>query len=715
MTPGDPATTVRRSWRARVTLTIVVAGALAAAAGWWLFRTPTAVIEPGWAGTALVIAGDGMSGFRDGPASQARFSDPFGVAVAADGTVFVSDAGEANRIRRIGTDGFVSTIAGGRRGFADGRGHEARFDTPSGLAIDATGTLYVVDTGNNAIRRITPDGQVSTVAGDGVAGYRDGPGYQARFNGPIGLAVDRTGRVIVADTYNDRIRAIGPDGTVTILAGSAEPGLLDDGGSQARFDTPCGVAIDDTGTIHVADTGNGLVRRIDLAGAVTTAPVPFPEDIRRPLGIAAGPSGDVYVADEGGTIVEISATGATRTLAGSGPGFRDGTGRDARFRRPAGVAFAARGRLIVADAGNALVRLLAAPALLDLRPPASSLVAPRFDADSFRLLPLLWPIAPMEGPHEVAGTLGEVRGDGPERFHSGIDVRVEDGTLVRAVRDGVVSSPLATDGFGTLNESMRLGPVAYVHIRVGRTRSNEVLDIRRFVPTFNEEGKLVRMRVKRGARFTTGEAIATVNRFNHVHLNVGWSGEEYNPLEFRLARFEDTVPPTIPRAGVRLFDEYGQPITKRARRRLIVSGRVQIVVDAWDQADGTRPGRRLGLYALGYQVLNRDGSPAPGFDTLHETIRFERLVSDPDGASRVYASGSGIPFYGRRTTRFLYIVTNTLRDGVSSEGFWDTTRLAPGDYTLRVRASDVAGNAATRDLDVAVAPSPYPATLPPPR
>jgi sugar lactone lactonase YvrE len=715
MTPGDPATTVRRSWRARVTLTIVVAGALAAAAGWWLFRTPTAVIEPGWAGTALVIAGDGMSGFRDGPASQARFSDPFGVAVAADGTVFVSDAGEANRIRRIGTDGFVSTIAGGRRGFADGRGHEARFDTPSGLAIDATGTLYVVDTGNNAIRRITPDGQVSTVAGDGVAGYRDGPGYQARFNGPIGLAVDRTGRVIVADTYNDRIRAIGPDGTVTILAGSAEPGLLDDGGSQARFDTPCGVAIDDTGTIHVADKGNGLVRRIDLAGAVTTAPVPFPEDIRRPLGIAAGPSGDVYVADEGGTIVEISATGATRTLAGSGPGFRDGTGRDARFRRPAGVAFAARGRLIVADAGNALVRLLAAPALLDLRPPASSLVAPRFDADSFRLLPLLWPIAPMEGPHEVAGTLGEVRGDGPERFHSGIDVRVEDGTLVRAVRDGVVSSPLATDGFGTLNESMRLGPVAYVHIRVGRTRSNEVLDIRRFVPTFNEEGKLVRMRVKRGARFTTGEAIATVNRFNHVHLNVGWSGEEYNPLEFRLARFEDTVPPTIPRAGVRLFDEYGQPITKRARRRLIVSGRVQIVVDAWDQADGTRPGRRLGLYALGYQVLNRDGSPAPGFDTLHETIRFERLVSDPDGASRVYASGSGIPFYGRRTTRFLYIVTNTLRDGVSSEGFCDTTRLAPGDYTLRVRASDVAGNAATRDLDVAVAPSPSPATLPPPR
>lgn len=710
MTPGDPGTTVRRSWRARVTLAVVVAGALAAGAWWWLFRAPIAVIEPGWIGTAVVIAGDGMSGVQDGPASRARFSDPFGVAAAADGTVFVADAGEANRIRRVGTDGFVSTIAGGRRGFADGRGHEARFDTPSGLAIDATGTLYVVDTGNNAIRRITPDGQVSTVAGDGIAGYRDGPGHQARFNGPIGVAVDRTGRLIVADTYNDRIRTIGPDGTVTTLAGSAGPGLLDGVGVQARFDTPCGVAIDETGTISVSDTGNGLVRRIDMAGMVTTVPGPFPEGVRRPLGIAAGPGGDVYVTDEGGRIVEISAAGAARTLAGVRSGFRDGIGHDARFRRPAGVAFAARGRLIVADSGNALVRLLATPPLLDLRPPASSLVAPGFDADSFRLLPLLWPVAPMEGPHEVAGTLGEARGDGAERFHRGIDVRVEEGTLVRAVRDGAISSPVATEGFGTLNESMRIGPLAYVHIRVGRTRRNDVLDTGRFVPTFDDEGKLVRMRVKRGARFTTGEAIGTVNRFNHVHLNVGWPGEEYNPLEFRLARFEDTVPPTIPRAGVRLFDEYGQPITKRARRRLIVSGRVQIVVDAWDRADGNRPGRRLGLYALGYQVLNRDGSPAPGFDTLHETIRFDRLVSDPDGASRVYASGSGISFYGRRTTRFLYIVTNTLRDGISSEGFWDTTRLAPGDYMLRVRASDVAGNATIRDLDVTVASLPYPAT-----
>lgn len=676
--------------------------AATAAGWWWLARSPAPEIEPGWVGTARVIAGDGTTGYRDGTAWRARFADPFGVAVAPDGTVFVADAGDSNRIRRIGSDGFVSTIAGGVRGFTDGFGAAARFDTPSGLTLDANGTLYVADTANNAIRRITPDGHVSTVAGDGIAGYKDGPGHQARFNGPIGLAADRTGRIIVADTYNDRIRAIEPDGTVSTLAGSAEPGLLDGVGALARFDTPCGVAIDEGGTVHVADTGNDLVRRIDTAGVVATVPEPFPDGVRRPIGIAAGPEGDVYVTDERGRIVEISASGAARTVAGSEPGFRDDTGHTALFRRPTGVALAAAGRLIVADAGNALVRVLAVPARLDLQPPASSLVAPRFDADEFRRQPLLWPVAPMEGPHEVAGTLGEARGDGAERFHSGLDIRIEAGTPVLAVRDGVVSDPTSTDGFGTLNEWLRIGPLAYVHIRAGRTGADTVLDTPQFVPTFDEEGKLVRVRAKRGSRFRTGEVIGSVNRFNHVHLNIGLPGEEHNPLQFRLLHFEDSVPPTIRRGGITLVDENGQPVVRRGRRRVIVSGRVQIVVDAWDQADGNRPSRRLGLYSLAYQILNRDGSAAPGFETPHETIRFDRLRSDPAAPRRVYASGSGIPFYGRRTTRFLYIVTNTMRGGVSSEGFWDTTRLAPGEYRVRVYAGDVAGNVAIRDLDVTV-------------
>jgi hypothetical protein len=241
-----------------------------------------------------------------------------------------------------------------------------------------------------------------------------------------------------------------------------------------------------------------------------------------------------------------------------------------------------------------------------------------------------------------------------------------------------------------------------VHIRAGRQRSGAPFDAARFVPTYDEAGKVVGMRVKRGVRFTTGDMIGTVNPFNHVHLNVGWPGEEQNPLRFRLVRFEDTVPPTIARGGVRLYDEQGQRLATRVHGRIVVSGRVQVVVDAADQVDGNRPGRRLGLYDLGYQVLNRDRSPAAGFDTVRHTLRFDRLAVDPDAARLVYAPGSGIPFYGRRRTRFLYIVTDTFRDGVASPGFWDTTLLAAGDYILRAWAADIRGNVAVNNRDLPV-------------
>jgi hypothetical protein len=194
------------------------------------------------------------------------------------------------------------------------------------------------------------------------------------------------------------------------------------------------------------------------------------------------------------------------------------------------------------------------------------------------------------------------------------------------------------------------------------------------------------VRAKRGAEFRTGDVIGTVNPFNHVHLNVGWPGEEINPLTFRLPQFEDHVRPTIARGGVLLYDEQFHPLTRRERGRAIVSGRVQVVVDAWDQADGSRPNRRLGLYELGYQVLNRDGSPAAGFEQPRITIRYDRLNADSDAPRLVYAAGSGIPFYGQRRTRFLYVVTNTYQGGLASPGTWDTTTLPPGDYTLRVRA-----------------------------
>src|SRR5689334_8095985 len=173
-----------------------------------------------WRANVITVAGDG---------SPKTLADPFGVAVAEDGVVYFSDAGESNRIQKIAPDGSVTTLAGGSEGFADGTGAQASFNTPSGIAIDADGNLYVADTGNNRIRKVTPQGVVTTVAGDGTAGYVDGQAAQARFNGPIGVAVGGDGNIYVADTYNDRIRRISPEGQVTTIA------------ANEAFDTPCGV------------------------------------------------------------------------------------------------------------------------------------------------------------------------------------------------------------------------------------------------------------------------------------------------------------------------------------------------------------------------------------------------------------------------------------------------------------------------------------------
>jgi hypothetical protein len=129
---------------------------------------------------------------------------------------------------------------------------------------------------------------------------------------------------------------------------------------------------------------------------------------------------------------------------------------------------------------------------------------------------------------------------------------------------------------------------------------------------------------------------------------------------------------------------------------------VQIVVDAWDTADGNKPGRRLGVYELGYQVVGAGGRLVAGFEEPRETLRFDRIVADPATVRTVYAPGSGIPFYGQRRTRFLYIVSNTFRDGVAAPGHWDTSTLAPGDYVLRIRAADINGNVATKNRDLPV-------------
>lgn len=311
-------------------------------------------ISPGGLVTTLAgLAGRHMS--CDGSGSGARFDAPSGITTDIQGNLYVSDR-SSSTIRKITALGVVTTVAGGLPGSADGFGKAAGFRAPVGLATDANGNLYVADRDNSTIRRITAAGEVSTLAGfAGSRGSSDGVGSGARFAVPEGVAVDDGGNVFVADTGNHSIRRITPAGAVTTIAGlSGTFGHINATGSEARFYYPAGLTIDRDGNLYVAESGNRVVRKVTAAGAVTT----IPETGGPTFGVAIDGHGYLYVA-AGATVFRIGAEGEAWTLAGPPnplAGSADGTGTAARFSEPAGIAVANTGYVYVADSLNHAIR-----------------------------------------------------------------------------------------------------------------------------------------------------------------------------------------------------------------------------------------------------------------------------------------------------------------------------------------------------------------------
>lgn len=269
-------------------------------------------------GVVTTLGGTFSRDVVDGPGPSATFDMPCGIAYDTTGNIYIADSGN-DLIRKMNGADEVTTLAGqaGVTGVQNGNGTGAFFNNPRAVAVDANGNLYVADTNNNLIRKINPNRDVTTLAGKVVPGFADGNGSDASFNHPLGIAVDASGIVYVADTANHLIRKITPKGVVTTLAGGGTGAASNGLGPAASFNWPSGIAVDGSGNLFVADSGNGMIRKITPAGLVSTYAGPNikgtnlgpPHEGTKflPYGVAVDSQGNVYgVAPFEGLIWKIT-------------------------------------------------------------------------------------------------------------------------------------------------------------------------------------------------------------------------------------------------------------------------------------------------------------------------------------------------------------------------------------------------------------------------
>jgi len=626
--------------------------------------------------------------------SDGRLGEPFGVAYR-DGFTYVSDGLNGN-IMRFAAGGKPEIFASG-------------LDTPSGIAFAPDGRLIVADAGTHTIRSVDEKGTMSVIAGlENRRGSLDGDGSLAAFNAPIGIAVDPKGRIFVADTYNDRIRLI--DGrTISTLAGT-DRGFADGPAGTARFDTPTGIAVWG-GKLVVADTGNRRIRVVEPDGRVWTLSGNGDGELKdgllsgssfvQPTAVNVNEDGTIFVAD-GNAIRQIGggAVPIVRTISAHERGVADGPAYRARFNRPSGLCFDGSGSLIVADSDNRLVRRVDSERT-GREITSAEIAGLRDKPEEFRAAqPARWPYDPPSAKRDIAGTLGEIRGEmRPDNdevwYHNGLDIAGAYGETARFIRAEKVLRPVAVENFDTLRELIRMPSLGYIHIRLGRRSDGSTFGDERFQFDRGQGDKLAGVRVPRGTKFAAGDPIGTLNPMNHVHLIAGSSGSEMNAMAaLELPGLADSRPPVIEQAAI--YDQSWNLIeTASQNSRIRLSGKYRVVLRAYDQVDGNSERRRLGVYRVGYQIVG----PGNAVTEPKWTITFDRLPPSPS-LRFVYANGSHSGATGE--TIFSYIVTNFVDGDEFRENYLDTATLESGTYTLRIMAADYFGNVATKDIGIEV-------------
>ncbi len=681
-------------------------GIVIASATFWIFgqRYLERFLPPKPFGKIVTLAGTGS---RIG--AQKTLSDPFGVAADDSGNIYVTD-GLGGSLYHVSLDGVTTLITD-------------QLDMPSHLAIAPDGNLIVANTGAHTIVKVDrTTKQVSVIAGTpNISGNSDGKNSEAKFNAPLGVAVNKDGVIYVADTYNDRIRMI-QDGIVKTLAGSTQ-GYANGGGVSAQFNTPCGIALWTNGVV-VADSQNNKIRNVTTDGTVTD--FIFQEDfstdnnqatgntISEPLAILTYGASEMYVLDSNGKIffAKFGEQAATRPPLPYGwfddknPRYNTEVLTDVQkmleeksvpvrnFNHPTSLAFAGKNTLVISESGSGFVQAITSINKNIGTIPTQNL--PAISAEEIRkTVPPRWPYDPPEAKREIAGTLGEIRGEiAPDKdawFHNGLDIPGAYGEQVRAIYNERITRPIAIEGVGDLRERLRLPLLGYIHVKIARDQNDHPIGIKEAIFSRDADGKISSVRVPRGTRINAGDIIGTLNRFNHVHLIAGAAASEVNALAaLELPGLTDTKAPII--EAVRLLREDGTEISPP----FILTNKNRVIVRSYDQADGNAGYRKLGVYKVGYQLLKKDGTALPDFSEPRFNIIFNGLP-DFSAVRMVYAEPSQSGYTGK--TIFDYIATNEVKNGSANEGWMDVTKLPAGEYILRVVVEDFFRNRTTKDLN----------------